>query len=89
LKETYYWDNTVAQIGPLFADTFYETIYHPTFMTTSRIDPVFKTYRNSFLEMLIAKPAEVRAVNCTESGTLFSPTLECMPFQQWLDEAKT
>lgn len=86
LKDTYYYDKTVDAVGPLRTDTFYERIFHPTFGTWSRIDPVFMTYRDSFLEMVLARPSGYRLVNATEGGTIFAPSMECMKLEDWIKE---
>lgn len=85
LGETYYYDRTVECIGALHANIHYETIWHPFFKTKSKIDPAFSSYRQSFLDMLLAAPDWVRTVNATEGGTLFSPQLKCMYFKEWLE----
>lgn len=86
LGETYYYDHTVECIGALHANIYYETIWHPFFKTKSKIDPAFKSYRQSFFDMLLATPDWVRTVNCTEGGTLFcDPYLKCMYFRNWLE----
>lgn len=87
LEETYYFDKTVSCIGALHANIYYETVFHPHFQTKSKIDPAFKSYRQSFFDMLMAAPDNIKTVNCTESGTLFlDPYLKCMYFRDWLAE---
>lgn len=86
LEETYYYDRTVECIGALHANIYYETIWHPFFKTKSKIDPAFSSYRQSFLDMLLAAPDWVKTCNCTGGGTLFSPALECKHFEDWLNE---
>ena len=86
LNETYYWNQTVDHIGALRTDTLYETIWHPYFKTKSKIDMVFKCYRETLLDMLLAIPDWVKMVSCVEGGTLFHPRMEYKKFKDWLTE---
>lgn len=86
LGETYYYDRTVECIGPLHANIYYESVFHPYFRTVSKIDPAFKSYRQGFFDMLIAVPDWIKTVNCTGGGTLYlEPYLKCAHFKDWLE----
>lgn len=88
LKESYYFDKTVAALGAVDAKIHYDTVFHPFFKTTSFIDPAFKSYREGFFDTLLSKPNWQRTVNCSGGGTLFHPKMECMHFADWLKEEK-
>lgn len=84
LGETYYWDATVDRLGTLNASTVYEKFYHPFFKTECNVDPAFHSYREGFMEALLLKPSYVKLVNATGGGSLYSPLLDCMHFEDWL-----
>ena len=89
LSDSYYYDKTVESIGSLHAKTFYEKVFHPYFKTFSWIDPAFKSYRQSFSDMLMACPDNITTYNCTEGGVLYlEPFLKCAYFKDWLSEEK-
>lgn len=86
LEETYYFDKTVRAIGALHANTYYERIWHPYFRVWSHIDPAFRSYRQSFFDMLMAVPDYVKTTNATGGGTLYlEPYLKCAHFKEWLE----
>uniref|UniRef100_A0A6M3K6R7 DOD-type homing endonuclease domain-containing protein n=1 Tax=viral metagenome TaxID=1070528 RepID=A0A6M3K6R7_9ZZZZ len=94
LEQTHYFKSVLeeAKGDVSIIKEAYPHYYHPTFKTNSYVDLVFNHYRLAFLELQKFTPPWYRlfggTINCTESGTLFGPGINCMKLEQFLKEHK-
>lgn len=87
LTKTYYWDGMMQGLkgNAVLVRSQYTTIHNPETNLDCIQDPVFKHYRNSFLEMLQVKPRWQETLNCTEGGSLFGEGVTTMKFADFLE----
>jgi hypothetical protein len=85
LESTPYYSVYMLQGDVGILNVVYQKVYHPVFKTTSIIDQVFESYRQTLRGIIEKKsPFWCKTFNCTEGGTLWGPKITCMPFKEWL-----
>jgi len=63
-------------------EDYFQKVVFPLNGTESYIDPTYFWYRRNLLEMM--SQVDFTTYNCTESGTLFGPGIECVPLVDYL-----
>tara|TARA_Y100000590_G_scaffold4106_1_gene5439 strand:- start:11891 stop:12880 length:990 start_codon:yes stop_codon:yes gene_type:complete len=61
-----------------------EKVYNPDLKEYCLVDPIFRFYRNSFLEFISRSPERVKTINATEGGSLFGKRIKQMPLSKFL-----
>lgn len=65
----------------------YTDFHHPVFGTDCYYDFVYGVFRDSLFNIVdYTSEARVKAINCTEGGSVFHEKIECMKFIEYLKE---
>jgi len=92
LEETAYYkqvmDSTNGNINIIAADI--KMVNNPFFKVKAKADTIFRQYRSAWLDILKQMRPNIRTINCTEGGTLFTLdpkiSLEYSKFSTFLQE---
>lgn len=82
MEELHYHDNLIKSLGVEKTAQMYQIHKNPFMGTTCIVDPIFETYRRTFLKYVTQ--VKGKTVNCTEGGCLFGEGIEQMRFEDWL-----
>lgn len=92
-EKTMYFDAYAQSIGRDYKgkqdmiDKCYTNFHHPVFDTDCYYDFVYEVFRDSLFNMVnYNKENGVKAINCTEGGSVYHENIQCMTFRKFLDE---
>ena len=75
-----HFDNDKSKVVKLYRKVFNEDLG-----TESLLDPVFDSYRETFLDLVIHTPRWTKTINATEGGSLFGKGIKNMKFVDFLN----
>ena len=75
-----HFDNDKSKVVKLYRKVFNEDLG-----TESLLDPVFDSYREAFLDLVVHTPRWTKTINATEGGSLFGKGIKNMKFVDFLN----
>lgn len=93
LEKTYYFSNYLKAAGGDASKALafgYTQVYNPFFRCKVTQDPVFRHYREAWVDAAKQTEPWVVTANCSEESALFSNdgTINCMRFEDYLKHYK-
>ncbi len=92
-EQTMYFDAYSQSIGREYkgrqdmVEKCYTDYHHPIFGTDCYYDFVYEVFRDSLINIVnYTKDNGIKAINCTEGGSVFHENIECMMFQEFLNK---